>query len=135
MLALRNPLFDELLNFENAVAKEPRGWRWQCFSPSADVRETEDVYQIELDVPGLSEKEIELTLENRHLTLRGERKPNEETTYTRRERSYGRFERVFRLPEDADQAQIEARAKNGVLTVSIPKLEQAKAKTIEVKVE
>lgn len=135
MLALRNPLFDELLNLDHTATNQARGWRWQCFSPSADVHETQDAYQIELDIPGLSEKDIELTLENRHLTLRGERKPNEEANYTRRERAYGRFERVFHLPEDADQANIEARARNGVLTVSIPKLEQAKAKTIVVKGE
>jgi len=109
------------------------GW-WQCFSPSADIREAEAGYEIELDVPGLGEKDIEIVLENRHLTLRGERKPTE-GNYTRRERSFGRFERVFHLPEDADLQRIEAKARNGVLTVKVPRLESAKPRSIEVKTE
>jgi HSP20 family protein len=135
MLALRTLPFDLMTPFENALRNEPRGWRWQCFSPSTDVRENQDGYVIELDIPGLTEKEIEVTLESRHLTLRGERKPVEDGNYTRRERSFGQFERIFHLPEDADTSRVEALARNGVLTVSIPKLEQAKARTIAIKAE
>jgi HSP20 family protein len=137
MLAIRNPLFDELITpFENAFAGEPmRRWTWQIFTPTADIKETKESYQIEMDVPGLTEKEIEMTLENRHLTVRGERKTPEEEGYTHRERAYGRFERVFHLPEDADGAHVQAGVRNGVLTVSVPKLETAKAKTIEIKGE
>ncbi|MGI5861581.1 MAG: Hsp20/alpha crystallin family protein [Myxococcales bacterium] len=135
MLALRTLPFDLMTPFENTLMNEPRRWRWQCFSPSADVREDQDGYVIELDIPGLTEKEIEVTLENRHLTLRSERKPVDGANYTRQERSFGRFERIFHLPEDADTTRVEARARNGVLTVSIPKLEQARARTIEIKAE
>jgi len=135
MLALRNSLFDEFFApFQNEAVRQNR-WTWSCFSPATDVRESEDAYSIELDIPGLTEKEIELTLENRHLTLRGERKALENANYTRQERAFGSFERVFRLPEDADTAQITARARNGVLTVEIPKKEQAKARTISVSAE
>jgi len=138
MLAFRDPVFGELvLPFRQALnaaaAPDRMGW-WQCFSPSADIREAEAGYEIELDVPGLGEKDIEIVLENRHLTLRGERKPTE-GNYTRRERSFGRFERVFHLPEDADLQRIEAKARNGVLTVKVPRLESAKPRSIEVKTE
>ncbi len=131
--------FPELANFdalfESLIPTRPQnGWRWSTFAPAADVRETANGYLIELDVPGLSEKEIAITLENRVLSLKGERKQPEDVKFTRQERPYGAFERQFRLPDDADTARIEARCRNGVLVVEIPRLEEAKPKTIEIKV-
>lgn len=136
MLALRNPLFGELfMPFERTFADGPAARRVSAYSPAADVRESEKGYTIELDVPGLTEKDIEVTLDERHLVLKGERKAGEGAHYSRRERACGQFERVFHLPEDADLAHIEARARNGVLTVEIPRVESAKPKVIAVKAE
>jgi HSP20 family protein len=137
MLTLQNPLLDILASpFRSDVDPQSgAAWRWTNYSPAADVRATSASYVIELDVPGMSDKEIEVTLEDRHLSLKGERKAVEGDGYTRQERPSGAFERVFHLPEDADVGRIEARAKNGVLTVEIPKRESARPKTIAVKAE
>jgi HSP20 family protein len=139
MLAFRAPLadfaFDEPFRtvFDAALRGAPAPW--QHVSPPADIRETADAYVLEIDVPGLSERDIEVVLENGELTLRGERKPAEGASYSCRERAMGRFERSFRLADDVDSKRIEASAKNGVLTVKLPKAEQAKPRSIEVKAE
>lgn len=134
MLGLRNAMIADLFApFESAGARNTETWKWQAFSPAADVRETEGAYLIELDVPGMSDKDIEVVLESQHLTLRGERKQSENANYTRSERAWGQFERVFHLPEDADTARIDASARNGVLTIEIPKAESARRKTIAVR--
>jgi HSP20 family protein len=123
--------FDEII--DSLVPVDARtGWLWHGFSPEADIRESADGYLIELDLPGLTEKDVEITLEGHHLTVKGERKAPEVDGYNRRERGYGRFERVFHLPDDSDPARIEAKAKNGVLTVNVPKAESAKPRTISV---
>lgn len=140
MFAIRAPqltdfAYDEPFRaiFDAALHGAPASW--QHFSPAADVRETADAYLLEIDIPGLSEKDIEVVLENDELTLRGERKASDGASYSRRERAEGRFERSFRLADDVDTKRIEASAKNGVLTVKLPKAEQAKPRTIAVKAE
>ncbi len=140
MLAIRAPLFSNFAFhppfralFDGALTNEPS--TWQVFSPAADVRELEDAYLLELDVPGMSEKDIEVVVEQSQLTLRGDRKPMEAKSYSRQERSFGRFERAFQFADDVDATRIEASAKNGVLTVKLPKAEKAKARSIAVKSE
>ncbi|MGC4117358.1 MAG: Hsp20/alpha crystallin family protein [Myxococcales bacterium] len=120
---------DQVLDTFDTVARQ--GYSWECFSPSADIRETKDGYAIDLDLPGMTEKDVAVTLEGKHLTVKGERK-SEDGEFTRRERGFGAFERVFHLPDDVDSARIEAKAKNGVLTVQLPKAEAAKPKTIAI---
>ncbi|MBI5549006.1 MAG: Hsp20/alpha crystallin family protein [Deltaproteobacteria bacterium] len=133
MLSIRkfhfNPI-DQVLDSYDVAARE--GLSWQCFSPAADVRETADGYALELDLPGFTEKEVEVLLEGKHLTIRGDRKAAQDVQYTRRERGFGAFERVFHLPDDVDPVRIEAKAKNGVLTVTLPKAEASKPKTIKI---
>jgi HSP20 family molecular chaperone IbpA len=87
--------------------------------------------------PGINEKEIELKLDGDVLTLRGERKFEEEEdrqNYSRIERSYGSFSRSFTLPSAADREKISADYKNGVLTVTIPQKAEARPREIQVKV-
>jgi HSP20 family protein len=125
--------FDEVLDTLDSVAGTPgRGWSWSAFSPAADVAETADGYRLEFDLPGLTEKDVTVTLEGKHLTLTGNRKAPEGETYTRRERGFGAFERVFHLPDDVDVGHIVAKAKNGVLTVTLPRAESAKPKSIDI---
>jgi len=124
-----NPI-DRVLEGINDVARE--GSAWECFSPSADVRETAEGYAIDVDLPGMTEKDVVVTLEGKRLTIKGERKPDETAQYTRRERGFGTFERVFQLPDDVDNARVEAKARNGVLTLTLPKAEAAKAKNISI---
>lgn len=105
--------------------------------PAVDVEETEDAYRISADVPGIDPKEIDITLENGILTLKGERK--EEKTSEERggarhvERSYGSFVRRFSLPDIADADNIQARADKGVLHLTIAKKAESKPRKIEVK--
>jgi len=111
-------------NFSDTV------WR-----PSVDIAETEDHYELKAEIPGLSKKEIKISVENNVLTLSGEKKHEEETSnknYHRVETQYGRFERSFQLPEQVKAEEIKARYNNGVLTVEIPKAEKVKPKEIAV---
>lgn len=106
-------------------------------APEVDVRETDDKYQICAELPGLDDKDVQVTLREGLLTIAGEKKMEsieEKADYHLTERSYGRFERVFRLPETADDEHISADFSKGVLTVTVPKTAEAakSAKTISV---
>jgi HSP20 family protein len=106
--------------------------------PTADVVEGEKDYKITAELPGMSEKELEIALAGDVLTLKGEKKEEHEEKGKNRyvsERRYGSFQRSFALPDDADPEKIQAAFKNGVLTVTLPKRPEAQAKrrTIEVK--
>jgi HSP20 family protein len=95
-----------------------RGVSW----PSVEVSETESEVRITAEVPGLAEKDIELTLDNGVLTLRGERKAEtEDKDRGYSERFYGRFERRIALPSSVEEEKANARFDNGVLTVTLSK--------------
>ena len=108
--------------------------------PAVDVRETEAQYLMEVDLPGLSEKDIEVKLDNSLLTISSkkaekmeENKEERKNGYLMRERRATSFCRSFVLPEEVDREKIGAEFKNGVLQLSFPKVPAAKPKTIEVK--
>ena len=104
--------------------------------PAADVYETEKELVVELDVPGYEEKELALEVTDHMLTITGERKREAEEkdkSFYLHERLEKHFERRFALPAEADTAKIAAQFHTGVLEVHIPKIEQAKARTIEIK--
>lgn len=92
--------------------------------PALDIQETDDQYRITLEVPGVEQKDIQLTLDDDVLFIRGEKRQEQEhkdAHYHCLERSYGSFQRALNLPEDADQDSIKASFKNGVLTITIAK--------------
>ncbi len=104
--------------------------------PAADVMEEKDAYFVNVEVPGLEKDDIKISFENHVLTLSGERKLEHEEdndNYRRIERSYGKFERSFRLPQEVKAEEIKANYKNGVLSVEIPKSERVLPKQIEIK--
>ena len=104
--------------------------------PAVDIKEEENRFLIEADVPGVDPKDIEITMENGVLTIRGQRTDEarkEGEGYTRVERVRGSFYRRFSLPDTADADRIEAHGKNGVLEITIPKKEKAKPKRITIK--
>lgn len=107
---------------------------WQdLLRPSLDIHETDRQYRITLEVPGVDEKDIQLTLDDDVLWIRGEKRQEQEQQdgqYHRIERSYGSFQRALNLPGDADQDAIKASFKNGVLTVTIGKHERADVSSI-----
>lgn len=105
------------------------------WAPSVDIQEKKDKFIISADIPGVEPKDVEVKMENGMLTIQGERKTEsrkEEKDYRRVECSYGSFYRRFALPDTADADRIEARAKNGVLEISIGKREAAQPRSIKV---
>ncbi len=109
------------------------GSDWQdLLRPSRDIHETDQQYRITLEIPGVDEKDIQLTLDDDVLWIRGEKRQEQEQQdgqYHRIERSYGSFQRALNLPGDAHQDAIRASFKNGVLTVTIGKREHADVST------
>jgi len=113
------------------------GWSWG-FSPPVDVREDEKEVTVKAELPGMEEKDIEVNLADNGLTLKGEKKAEKEEKGKDnwyRETRYGAFQRFIPLPEGLDREKVDARFKNGVLTVTLPRLEAAKSKKIAVKTE
>jgi HSP20 family protein len=112
-----------------------RAFSRDAWVPPLDVRESTDRFEVTLDLPGLEPSEVQVTFEDGMLTVTGKRQfESEESgdTWHRIERSFGTFARSVRLPQTADTEKIEATFDKGVLTVSVPKTEQAKPRTIEV---
>ena len=107
-------------------------------APETDVIETQDEIRVQTEMPGLTRDNIEIDLENNVLTIRGEKREERtegerEGRYHLAERRYGVFTRSFVLPRDVDAERIQANFDSGVLTVTIPKSEQAKRRRIEVR--
>jgi HSP20 family protein len=104
--------------------------------PAIDISENEKEYLISGEIPGVDAKDIDVTLTDGILTIKGEKKrENEEKNenYHRVERHYGSFERSFRIPEKIDTDKLDATYKNGVFKLSLPKVEPVEPKKIEVK--
>lgn len=96
----------------------------EFFSPPAEASGSDQFYEILVDLPGVEEKDVDLTLHDNVLMVRGERnfeRKEEGKTYFFSERSYGRFQRTFRLPGDVDEDKVHANFKDGVLTIKIAK--------------
>jgi HSP20 family protein len=105
------------------------------FVPAVDIYEDDHNITLTAEVPGIEDKDLEINLENGVLTISGERKmENEEkqNNFHRVERSYGRFTRSFTLPPTVDTEDVKAEFSNGVLTITVPKREEAKPKQIRI---
>jgi len=103
--------------------------------PAVDIKEEKDRYVIHADLPGVEAKDIDITMENGILALKGERATNKEEEhdgYKRVERVRGTFYRRFSLPDTADTNNIEAKSKDGVLEIVVPKHEKVQPRRIEV---
>ena len=108
------------------------------WAPPVDIFETEQELVVKADLPDIKPEELDIRVENNILTIRGERqfeKKVEEKNYLRVERSYGSFSRSFSLANTVKTEAIKAEYKNGVLTLTVPKREEAKPKQIKVSVE
>lgn len=114
--------------FDDSSARE--------WSPAAEVTENENAVVFAFEVPGLEQKDISISLENGMLTVTGEKTSQEhkETDFIRSERWYGKFARSFTLPPTVDAASVTANLRNGVLTVTVPKKEEAKPRKVEVQI-
>lgn len=107
------------------------------WAPAMDVRESNDEIRVTVELPGLKPEEVTVTLENGVLSISGEKRQEvqegkEEGNYYLFERCYGRFERSFALPRTVNADQIKARFEDGVLTVTLPKAENAKPRRVQI---
>jgi HSP20 family protein len=117
------------------------GWGGQAnWMPAVNISESEKEYRVTAELPGMNEKDIELTLSPEALILKGEKKDEYEdkgSNYYRMERSFGSFHRSIPLPEGVNTEQVDANFHNGVLTVTLPKLpdHQRGGRKISIKTE
>jgi HSP20 family protein len=117
------------------VRRSEDGREW---SPSVDISETKNDLVIKAELPGLDPKDIDISMNNGYLTIKGEKKHEKEEkgeNYHLIERSYGAFTRSVQLPREVQSDKITASFKNGILRITLPKSEEAKKKEIKIKVE
>ena len=109
--------------------------RARLYRPLTDIIETDDGVELRMEMPGVSSEDVELALDRRVLTIKGRAQTTNREGFTLGYREYGEgdYERVFKLPEDLDGTAIEAQIGNGVLSVKLPRSEQAKPQRIEVR--
>jgi HSP20 family protein len=144
----RNP-FGELTTLQDRINQlfgQPLGTLWHpggidqsltasTFVPAVDIYEDEHNIVLTAEVPGVEEKDLDISLENAVLTISGERKmenEEKENNFHRIERSYGRFTRSFTLPPTVDENNVKAEFNNGVLKITLAKREEAKPKQIKI---
>ena len=121
--------------FERGVRRTDDDGSWL---PSLDIAETKNDIVVKAEVPGMDPKDIDISLSDGLLTIKGEKKQEKEEkeeNYHFIERSYGAFCRSVRLPKEVQSDKISASYKNGVLKVALPKSEEAKKKEVKIKVE
>ena len=122
--------FERRIPYFSNPSKEP------SFCPQLDISETNSEYNISLDLPGVSKKDIDLKADNNLLTIKGKKefdKEHKDNNFYTRERFYGDFHRSVNLPSDADTDKINTNFKDGVLQIMIPKSSDSHVKSIEIK--
>jgi len=125
-------LFDTFFNQDLAGNEDVSNRAWM---PPVDIQETEEGYRLAAELPGMTKDDINITLENNVLRLSGERKLEKDVkkeSFHRIERAYGNFQRSFSLPHQVNSEKVEAAFKDGVLTILVPKAEQARPRKIAI---
>lgn len=123
-------LFETFFNDLQGEEVSNRSW-----VPPVDIQETEEGYRLQAELPGLTKDDIQITLENNVLRLTGERKYERDVkkeSFHRIERTYGTFSRAFALPHQVNAEGVQAAFENGILTLTVPKAEQAKPRKIAI---
>lgn len=126
-------MFDDFLTPRREWGLLEGRWDWD---PAVDIEETKNAYHLKAEVPGLNKEDVKITYSDNVLTLSGEKreeKTEEGKKVHRVERSYGAFQRCFTFPAAVKADKIEAAYKDGILTVTVPKSEDAKPREIEIK--
>ena len=135
-----NRVFDDFFN--NGFSESsllPSSWTDdQLATPAVDIVENEKSFKVEAELPGMDQDDVEVTINDNYLTVKGEKKESKEDkddNYVRRERYYGSYQRTISLPETANTDKAKATFKKGVLQVEIPKKEEAikPSKKLEIK--
>lgn len=134
-----NRLFNTLENRLGVSEKTSDNTEWEGaeWMPLTDIYENNDGYILKLDLPGLKREDVKLVFTNGQLSISGERKHEvmNDLRQHRIERTYGKFYRIFSLPQEIQHDKIEAEFKDGQLTISIPKAEEAKPKELDIKIK
>jgi len=126
-----NRLFESVFPSSPEQSEAPSA----VWAPTMDLMESDDQYHLSVDLPGVSKKNVSISVENNRLTIRGERSAEsrtEDENILRMERSFGSFYRAIRLPESVDEDAIKASFKDGVLSVALPKTEKSRPKKISI---
>lgn len=126
-------LFDTFFGRQTSMVSGEAFW-----VPAVDVEETESEYIVKAELPGLKKEDIKISITDDTLTISGERKMQKEEkgkTYHRIEMNYGKFERTIRFPSEVLPDKAKASYKDGILSITIPKSEKAKAKELEIQIE
>jgi len=130
-----NHLFDD---FFSSQLSDPWGRFGNEFAPQIDISESGEELRISAELPGLDEKDVEVTLADNILTLKGEKKEEhveDKDDFYHSERSYGYFERAVQLPDGADTENAKAKFRKGVLEIAIPKKPEARARTKKLELQ
>lgn len=128
-----NRLFDQAGTGYDDAREVVSDW-----APAVDIREENERFVLRADIPGVDPKDVEITMEDGALTLRGERHDEQRTSkegYRRVERVSGKFFRRFTLPDGVDPEGVSARSNNGVLEITIPKLPQTQRRRVNVNID
>lgn len=126
-------LFERFFGERPSLETIERGW-----VPTLDVSETKDAIAVNVEIPGIEPKDVDISLHSDILTIKGDKKQEKEEkdeNYYRMERSYGNFSRSVRIPAAVKNEEIKAKYKNGILKITLPKKEEVKSKEIKVEVE
>jgi HSP20 family protein len=134
---------DDILNRYTRAMGQPQAGSQEVIAtgdwvPLVDIAETDKAFVIKVEIPEVNKEDVKVTVDNRVLTIWGERKQEKEEEgkkFHRVERSYGIFNRSFTLPDNVDESKVTASFKDGMLNIQIQKAKVAKQKSIEVKVE
>ena len=134
MMAVRFRPFEEDLTDIQTQMNRLFGAVERVWSPPADMHETQNEAVIAVELPGLNEKDIRLSIADGVLTVQGDKQrvEVEAANHYRRERWFGKFERAFPLPFPVEAGQVKATFRDGVLTVKLPKAEEVKPKEIKI---
>ncbi|MCX7816311.1 MAG: Hsp20/alpha crystallin family protein [Syntrophales bacterium] len=131
-----NRLFDDFFRGFGSVT--PFEGEFGRFVPSIDVREDEKEFVVQAELPGMDENDVEVLLTDDTLTIRGEKKEEKEDRkkgYYHAERTYGAFSRTIPLPEGVDTKKAEATFKKGVLSITLPKTDEARSRVKKITIK
>lgn len=133
----RSYIDDVFNNFFNEIASfsYPSSYNDKMLSPRTDIIENDSEYNLEMELPGVTQGNIDLKIDSNILTIEGKKEQSSEQkdrNYHMQERYYGSFYRSISLPSNIDEEHIAAQFKDGILSIKIPKKEQSKAKKIKI---
>ena len=126
-------IFNDFDNFLNDFSSSLNSF--SSWEPKFEVLNTDTMYCIRAEIPGMSKKDIDIELENNTLSISGDRKWNDKDQNNYSEFSYGKFYRSFNLPEDVKENNIKASMKDGILSVQVPRLEKVKTEVKKIAIK